>query len=187
MRTRRCLLRIRRLPILKRNSKGKQNSRRSTKKPNLTGSVLRDLAGKDVEIAELKRRLREAQESLEAEQQKNESMVIDLATEKVKADTAEEAHKISLSALNVAYTNYAEVQSIVEQLLAGSDWMQHHGITHIANSILNATELDKAVAALTMVARAAGHRAGYVECTMHVEKALKQKFGTRHCSVGNQA
>ncbi|KAJ0800745.1 hypothetical protein HanPI659440_Chr03g0107111 [Helianthus annuus] len=65
--------------------------------------------------------------------------------------------------------------------------MQHHGVAHIANSILNATELDKAVAGLTMAARAAGHRVGYVECTQHIEVALKQHFGTRHCSVSDQA
>ncbi|MFS7965961.1 hypothetical protein Hanom_Chr09g00768261 [Helianthus anomalus] len=65
--------------------------------------------------------------------------------------------------------------------------MQHHRVAHITNSIMIAIELDKAVAALTMAARAAGHRAGYVEWTMHVEEALKQKFGTRHCSIGDQA
>ncbi|KAJ0525416.1 hypothetical protein HanRHA438_Chr09g0391521 [Helianthus annuus] len=123
----------------------------------------------DVEIAELKRRLFEAHE-------KNESLEIDLVAEKVKADTAEEARKaaeearkINTSALNVAQTNYAEAQSIV------------------ANSILNATELDKAVAALTDVVRAVGHRGGYLECTQHVEEALKQHFRTRHCSVTDQA
>ncbi|KAF5801725.1 hypothetical protein HanRHA438_Chr06g0260651 [Helianthus annuus] len=51
--------------------------------------------------------------------------------------------------------------------------MQHHGVAHIANSILNATKLDKAVAGLTMATRAAGHHAGNVECTQHVEVALK--------------
>ncbi|KAF5759197.1 hypothetical protein HanXRQr2_Chr16g0738381 [Helianthus annuus] len=78
----------------------------------------RDLAGKDTEIVELKRRLRKAQEVLEAEQQKNESLEIDLTAEKVKVDTAEEAHKISLAALNVAQENYAEVQSTVEPLIS---------------------------------------------------------------------
>ncbi|KAM0014046.1 hypothetical protein Hdeb2414_s0039g00735651 [Helianthus debilis subsp. tardiflorus] len=116
----------------------------------------RDLAGKDAEIAELKRSLFEAQE-------KNESLEIDLATEKVKVDTAEEARKaaeetrkISISALNVAHTNYVEAQSIV------------------ANSILNATELDQAVAALTDAARAVGHRGGYLECTRHVENGAER-------------
>ncbi|KAM0044911.1 hypothetical protein Hdeb2414_s0010g00358681 [Helianthus debilis subsp. tardiflorus] len=52
----------------------------------------RDLAGKDAEIAELKRSLFEAQE-------KNESLEIDLAMEKVKADTDEEARKAARSAL----------------------------------------------------------------------------------------
>ncbi|KAJ0592419.1 hypothetical protein HanRHA438_Chr03g0112751 [Helianthus annuus] len=122
-------------------------------------------SGKDAEITELKRRLHEAQEGLDAEKQKVESLEIDLEAEKVKAETAEEARKISTSALNVTHTNYAETHSIIDTLLADSEWMQHHGVAHIANSILNATELDKAVAGLTMAARAAGHRVGYVECT----------------------
>ncbi|MFS7929376.1 hypothetical protein Hanom_Chr04g00331821 [Helianthus anomalus] len=98
------------------------------RKPNLIESVLRDrdLAGKDVEIAELKRRLFEAQE-------KNESLEIDLIAEKVKADTAEEARKaaeearkINISALNDAQTNYAEAQTIVDTLLSDSEWMREH-------------------------------------------------------------
>ncbi|MFS7936370.1 hypothetical protein Hanom_Chr05g00414791 [Helianthus anomalus] len=109
-----------------------------------------------------------------------------LEVEKVKAETAEEAQKISISTLNVTQTNYAEAQSIVDSLLSDSEWMQHHGVTYVANYILNATELDKAVAALTKVARAAGHCAGYVECTNHVEATLKQHFGTRHRSVNEQ-
>ncbi|MFS7968851.1 hypothetical protein Hanom_Chr09g00802361 [Helianthus anomalus] len=62
--------------------------------------------------------------------------------------------------------------------------MQNFGIAHIANSILNATELDKAVVALTMVAWAAGHRAGYLECAKHVEEVLHQQFGSLRCSAG---
>ncbi|KAM0005854.1 hypothetical protein Hdeb2414_s0007g00245041 [Helianthus debilis subsp. tardiflorus] len=67
--------------------------------------------------------------------------------------------------------------------------MQHHGFAHVgnANSILNATELGKAVAVLTMVVRAAGHRLDYVECAAYVEEALLQHFGTRHCFVNDQA
>ncbi|KAM0069572.1 hypothetical protein Hdeb2414_s0001g00003191 [Helianthus debilis subsp. tardiflorus] len=80
--------------------------------------------------------------------------------EKVKAETAEEACKVSQTALNVAQENYAEVQSTVEPLITDLGWLQHYGI---ANSILNDTELDRAVAVLPMVARAAGHHVGYVE------------------------
>ncbi|MFS7921328.1 hypothetical protein Hanom_Chr03g00235511 [Helianthus anomalus] len=118
----------------------------------------KDLAAKDVEIAELKH----------------------LEAERVKAETAEEAKKkameardISTSALNVAQNNYVEAQTIVDTL--------------ITNSILNATELDEAVAALTDVARAVGHHGGYLECAQHVEEALGQPFGIRHCSVTDQA
>ncbi|MFS7953663.1 hypothetical protein Hanom_Chr07g00621281 [Helianthus anomalus] len=129
----------------------------------------RDLAGKDAEIAELKHKLFEAQE-------KNDSLEIDLAAEKVKVDTAKEARKISTSALNVAQTNYVEAQTIVDSLLSDSEWMREHGVA----------TLDIAVVALTDVARAVGHRGGYLECTQHVEEALKQHFGTRHCSVTDQ-
>ncbi|KAF5790143.1 hypothetical protein HanXRQr2_Chr09g0379611 [Helianthus annuus] len=98
---------------------------------------------------------------------------------KLKDETVEEARKVNQAALNVAQENYAEVQSIVEPLITDLGWMQHSGI---ANSILNAMELDKVV-----VARAAGHRARYVECVAHVEEALHQQFGTHHCSVSDGA
>ncbi|KAJ0452921.1 hypothetical protein HanHA300_Chr15g0584501 [Helianthus annuus] len=62
--------------------------------------------------------------------------------------------------------------------------MQNFGIAHIANSILNATELDKSVVVLTMATRASCHRAGYLECAKHVEEALHQHFGLRRCSAG---
>ncbi|KAJ0434628.1 hypothetical protein HanOQP8_Chr17g0669031 [Helianthus annuus] len=123
-------------------------------------------------------------EILEAERQKTDSLEIDLAAEKVKAEIAEEACKVSLTALNVAQENYAEVQSTVEPLLFDHEWMQNFGIAHIANSILNSTELDKVMAALTMAARAAGYRAGYLECAKHVEEALHQHVGSHHCSFG---
>ncbi|MFS7912977.1 hypothetical protein Hanom_Chr02g00136241 [Helianthus anomalus] len=146
-----------------------------------------DLASKDAEIAELKRRLFEVHE-------KNESLEIDLAAEKVKADTteeprkaAEEACQISTSALHVAQTNYSEAQSIVDTLISKSEWMHNHGVVAVASSILNATGLEQAVAALTDVARAVGHLGGYLECTQHVEEALHQHFGTRHCSMTDQA
>ncbi|KAF5788849.1 putative intermediate filament, rod domain, coil 1B [Helianthus annuus] len=106
----------------------------------------KDLAVKDVEIAELKRRLFEAHD-------KSESLEIDLVAKKVKADTVEEAHKaaeearnISTSALNVEQNNYAEAQSIVDTLVSESEWMHNHGVVAVANSILNATEVDQAVA-----------------------------------------
>ncbi|KAJ0669223.1 hypothetical protein HanPI659440_Chr17g0698591 [Helianthus annuus] len=72
-------------------------------------------------------------------------------------------------------------------LLSNSEWMRNHGVAYVADSILNATELDRAVAGLTDVARAVGHRAGYLECTQHVETNLKRHPGMRHCSVTNQA
>ncbi|MFS7961292.1 hypothetical protein Hanom_Chr08g00713251 [Helianthus anomalus] len=49
--------------------------------------------------------------------------------------------------------------------------MRNHGVAAVANSILNAMELDQAVAALTDVACA----------------ALHQHFGAHHCSVTDQA
>ncbi|KAM0043957.1 hypothetical protein Hdeb2414_s0010g00347511 [Helianthus debilis subsp. tardiflorus] len=80
----------------------------------------KELVAKDVEIAELKRRLFEAID-------KKESLEIDLEAEKVKADTTEEAKKnaeevrdISTSALNIAQNNYAEAQTIVDTLVSES-------------------------------------------------------------------
>ncbi|MFS7892523.1 hypothetical protein Hanom_Chr00s000648g01653391 [Helianthus anomalus] len=142
----------------------------------------KDLVAKDVEIAELKRRLFEAHV-------KSVSLEINLAAEKVKADIAEEARTISTSALNVAQNNYDEAQSIVGTLMSESEWMHNHGVAAIsvANSLLNTTELDQTVAALTDAARAVGHRGGYLECAQHVKEALGQPFGTRNCSVTDQA
>ncbi|KAJ0513654.1 hypothetical protein HanHA300_Chr10g0360251 [Helianthus annuus] len=84
----------------------------------------KDLAAKDVEIAELKRRLQEQTD-------KSESLEIDLEAERVKAATAEEAKKkdeeardVSTSVLNVAQTNYSEVQGIVDTLAAEAEWMR---------------------------------------------------------------
>ncbi|KAJ0690363.1 hypothetical protein HanOQP8_Chr11g0417061 [Helianthus annuus] len=65
--------------------------------------------------------------------------------------------------------------------------MRTRGVVMVANSILNANELDRAVAALTDAARAVGHRGGYLECADHVEQMLGQEFDTSHCSVTDRA
>ncbi|KAJ0474922.1 hypothetical protein HanLR1_Chr15g0596141 [Helianthus annuus] len=88
----------------------------------------KDLVAKDVEIAELKRRLQEQTD-------KSESLEIDLEAERVKAATAEEgkqkaeeARDISTSALNVAQNNYSEAQGIVDTLAAEAEWMRDRGV-----------------------------------------------------------
>ncbi|XP_021984691.1 uncharacterized protein LOC110880477 [Helianthus annuus] len=140
----------------------------------------RDLHAKDVEIAELKRRLNEQIDRCE-------SLEIDLEAEMVKAATAEEARAVSTAALNVAQTNYSEAQGIVDTLVSEAEWMRTRGVALVANSILNAGELDRAVAALTDAARAVGHRGGYLECASHVEQILGQEFDVSHCSVTDRA
>ncbi|KAM0038074.1 hypothetical protein Hdeb2414_s0013g00410621 [Helianthus debilis subsp. tardiflorus] len=124
----------------------------------------------------------------------SESLEIDLEAERVKAATAEEAkqkadeaREINTSALNVAQTNYAETQSIVDTLVSESEWLRSRGIVLIANSILNASELDAAVAALIDASRMVGHRGSYLECARHVEEAFGQEFDVSHCSVTDQA
>ncbi|KAJ0714990.1 hypothetical protein HanPI659440_Chr13g0495711 [Helianthus annuus] len=139
-----------------------------------------DLQAKDVEIAELKRRLNEQIDRCE-------SLEIDLEAEKVKAADAEEARAVSTAALNVAQTNYSEAQGIVDTLVSEAEWMRTRGVVLVANSILNASELDRAVAALTDAARAVGHRGGYLECADHVEQMLGQEFDISHCSVTEHA
>ncbi|MFS7948443.1 hypothetical protein Hanom_Chr06g00560091 [Helianthus anomalus] len=61
------------------------------------------------------------------------------------------------------------------------------GVVLVANSILNAGELNGAVAALIDASRAVGHRGGYLECAQHVEEAFGQEFDASHCSVTDQA
>ncbi|XP_021999370.1 caldesmon-like [Helianthus annuus] len=140
----------------------------------------KDLQAKDVEIAELKRRLNDQIDRCE-------SLEIDLEAEKVKAATAEEARAVSTAALNVAQTDYSEAQGIVDTLVSEADWMSSRGVVLVANSILNAGELDRTVAALTDDARAVGHRGGYLECALHVEEVFGQEFDVSHCSVTDQA
>ncbi|KAM0063945.1 hypothetical protein Hdeb2414_s0003g00096821 [Helianthus debilis subsp. tardiflorus] len=65
--------------------------------------------------------------------------------------------------------------------------MRGRGVVLMANSILNASELDGAVATLIDVLRAVGHRGGYLECAQHVEEVFGQEFDTSHCSVTDQA
>ncbi|KAM0066269.1 hypothetical protein Hdeb2414_s0002g00046731 [Helianthus debilis subsp. tardiflorus] len=140
----------------------------------------KDLQARDVEIAELKCRLNEQID-------KCESLEIDLEAEKVKAADAEEARAVSTAALNVAQTNYSEAQGIVDTLVSEAEWMRTRGVVLVANSILNAGELDRAVAALTDAARAVGHRGGYLECANHVEQMLGKEFDVSHCSVTEHA
>ncbi|KAJ0716528.1 hypothetical protein HanPI659440_Chr13g0513731 [Helianthus annuus] len=118
----------------------------------------KDLHAKDVEIVELKRRLNEQIDRCE-------SLEIDLEAERVKAATAEEARAVSAAALNVAQTNYSEAQGIVDTLVSEAEWMRGRGVVLVANSILNAGELDRAVAALTDVARGRLSRRANVELT----------------------
>ncbi|MFS8024594.1 hypothetical protein Hanom_Chr16g01465021 [Helianthus anomalus] len=65
--------------------------------------------------------------------------------------------------------------------------MRGRGVVLMANSILNASELDGAVAVLIDDSRAVGHRGGYLECAQHDEEVFGQEFDTSHCSVTTQA
>ncbi|KAM0019246.1 hypothetical protein Hdeb2414_s0026g00683301 [Helianthus debilis subsp. tardiflorus] len=138
----------------------------------------KDLIAKDVEIAELKRRLQEQVD-------KSESLEIDLEAEKVKAATAEEAKQkaeeardISTTALNVAQNNYSEAQGIFDTLVSEAEWLRGRGLVLMANSILNVGELDKAVAALIDASRAVGHRGGYLECAQHATESFLYRSST---------
>ncbi|KAJ0670451.1 hypothetical protein HanOQP8_Chr13g0474381 [Helianthus annuus] len=65
--------------------------------------------------------------------------------------------------------------------------MHNRGVAAIANSILNASEMDTTVAALIYASHAVGHRWGYLECAHHVEETFGQEFDISHCSVTDQA
>ncbi|MFS7998780.1 hypothetical protein Hanom_Chr12g01157991 [Helianthus anomalus] len=94
---------------------------------------------------------------------------------------------MSISAPNVVQNNYSEAQGIVDTVASEAEWMCGRGVVLMANSILNASELDGAVAALIDASRAVGHRGGYLECAQHVVEALGQEFDVSHCSVTDQA
>ncbi|KAM0067326.1 hypothetical protein Hdeb2414_s0002g00059751 [Helianthus debilis subsp. tardiflorus] len=57
----------------------------------------------------------------------------------------------------------------------------------MADSILNAGELDGVVVALIDASLAVGHRGGYLECAQHVEEVFGQAFDISHCSVTSEA
>ncbi|KAM0008114.1 hypothetical protein Hdeb2414_s0121g00803101 [Helianthus debilis subsp. tardiflorus] len=93
----------------------------------------KDRITKDVEIAELKRRLRDQVD-------KSESLEIDLEAERSKTASAkearqkaEEARAISSAALNVAQNNYAEVQGIVDTLCLEAEWLCAQGVCPVCS------------------------------------------------------
>ncbi|KAF5767049.1 hypothetical protein HanXRQr2_Chr15g0722641 [Helianthus annuus] len=65
--------------------------------------------------------------------------------------------------------------------------MRGKGLVLMVDSILNAGELDGAVAVLIDASRAVGHCGGYLECAQHVEEVFGQGFDTSHCSVTEEA
>ncbi|KAJ0694650.1 hypothetical protein HanPI659440_Chr15g0611221 [Helianthus annuus] len=73
---------------------------------------------------------------------------------------------------------------MLETLVNNPVWLQHHGIIHVANVVLNSVEIDETVAALMVAARSVGHQEGYHECVAHVYEDLKvqwdDRFSTSH-------
>ncbi|KAJ0526839.1 hypothetical protein HanHA300_Chr09g0327621 [Helianthus annuus] len=122
------------------------------------------------DFAELKRRLQEQVDKSESSEIDLEAERSTVASAEDARQKAEEARAISSSALNVAQNNYAEVQGIVDTLSAEAEWMRGRGLMLMANSILNAGELDGTVATLIDASRAVGHRGGYLECAQHAEE-----------------
>ncbi|KAJ0865302.1 hypothetical protein HanRHA438_Chr12g0539071 [Helianthus annuus] len=74
----------------------------------------------------------------------------------------------------------------VDTLASEVEWLRDRGLVLMANSILNAGELDGTVAALIDASRAVGHRGGYLECTQHAEEIFGQEFDISHCSVADE-
>ncbi|KAJ0430708.1 hypothetical protein HanHA300_Chr17g0672061 [Helianthus annuus] len=65
--------------------------------------------------------------------------------------------------------------------------MRNRGVALMANSILNASEMDVAVSALIDASRAVGHHGGYLECAQHVKEVFGQEFDISHYSMSDQA
>ncbi|KAJ0532081.1 hypothetical protein HanIR_Chr09g0392801 [Helianthus annuus] len=85
---------------------------------------------------------------------------------------AEEARAISSTVLNVAQNNYAEAQGIVDMLVSKAEWMRGRRVVLMASSILNAGELNGAVAALIDASRPIGHRRGFWSLRSMLKKCL---------------
>ncbi|KAM0064202.1 hypothetical protein Hdeb2414_s0003g00100101 [Helianthus debilis subsp. tardiflorus] len=126
-------------------------------------------------------------EDFEADKERFEAKRVKAATTEEAKQRTNDVRDISTSALNVAQNNYAKSQGIVDALVSEAEWIRGRGVVLMANSILNASELDAAGPALIDASHAVGHRGGYLECAQHVEEVFGQEFDVSHCSVTDQA
>ncbi|XP_021974853.1 myosin-3-like [Helianthus annuus] len=134
------------------------------------------LALKEKEIDELTALLSE-QEQLKVEL---ESSKKDLQFERV--ERAETSRRLSATEEKLEGSETARVtaESQIEPLKNDMLWLKESGIISIsvANSVLNADELDEMVAYLLVAARNDGYAQGYAECSQHVVTALKVDWDT---------
>ncbi|KAJ0846055.1 hypothetical protein HanRHA438_Chr15g0720561 [Helianthus annuus] len=75
--------------------------------------------------------------------------------------------------LEASETARATIESELEPLKSDMLWLKERRIACVAESVLNSEELDKTVARLVVAARKDGYSQGYVECSHHVNSALK--------------
>ncbi|KAF5810463.1 hypothetical protein HanXRQr2_Chr04g0169701 [Helianthus annuus] len=132
------------------------------------------LALRDKEIDELTALLSE-QEQIKAEL---ESAKKYLQLERVKrAETSRRLNETE-EKLESSETARVTAESQLEPLKNDMLWLKDRGVISVANSVLNADELDETVAHLLVAAGNDGYAQGYAECSHHMVNALKVDWDT---------
>ncbi|KAJ0598311.1 hypothetical protein HanLR1_Chr04g0155971 [Helianthus annuus] len=140
------------------------------------------LKKQDAEIERLKKEkadveaaLAEARSHRERSEQREEQFKKDLELARSEKTEISRRFEEKLEAYETARTT---LESELEPLKNDMLWLKERGIACVAESVLNSEELDKTVACLVVAARKDGYSQGYVECSQHVNSALKVDWDT---------
>ncbi|MFS7903546.1 hypothetical protein Hanom_Chr01g00025321 [Helianthus anomalus] len=95
--------------------------------------------------------------------------------EQLKAEVESDKKYLQLERVKRAKTS--------RRLSETEEKLENSEIAKVANSVLNADELDETVAHLLFAAQNDGYAQGYVECSHHVVNALKVNWDTRRSTT----
>ncbi|KAM0064233.1 hypothetical protein Hdeb2414_s0003g00100471 [Helianthus debilis subsp. tardiflorus] len=132
-------------------------------------SARKDLQSRDVALAEVNRRLVDAEEEARAERAWTDA-------ESACTDKAEEDYQRVLAQHTTSSVQLEDAKALNADLNADRQWMCDYGVVFIANAILGAPEVDATVIVLRAKARDAGYKAGDTECLTHVNVVSEKKF-----------
>ncbi|KAJ0789220.1 hypothetical protein HanPI659440_Chr05g0200991 [Helianthus annuus] len=74
-----------------------------------------------------------------------------------------------------------DAKALNADLNVDCQWMRDYGVVYIANAILDAPDVDVAVATLRAKARDVGYKVGYTDCLTHVNAVSDKKFTDEQC------